>query len=356
MVDVDVVRQRDLAGGDAVQEVALAAPVLPDEPVAPPHRELELARLDHLAPAHAHAELHHLHVARERLRGQVARARAQVLVVVLLPLLFALLRGHFLVVLALLLGVLVLALVLADVVGHVVGDVHGEHVHGLLPARRRRRLVPDLLLVAVHRPVLHQPRLRAQLPHEFLVVRDHEHPPLEGDNAPGQRPEGLLVQVIGGLVQGQDVRPIPHRRRKHQPRLLPAREPLDLVISQHGVDLEVGQMLADLGGGEGADGGPPLLRLHHLVEPLHQLHHVWRLVLQEVEGLPAVVLVLAANLLALVHQRLASDGARHDVADVAADQPQLVLLRSQHQVRRRRHLLVGPEEEAVLDVVDGRLV
>eukprot|EP00959_Pyramimonas_sp_CCMP1952_P284824 5954637-Pyramimonas_sp.AAC.1 len=48
-----------------------------------------------------------------------------------------------------------------------------------------------------------------------------------------------------------------------------------------GVDLEVRQVFADLAGGEGPDGGAALLRLHHLVEPLHQFHHILRHVLQK---------------------------------------------------------------------------
>eukprot|EP00964_Phaeocystis_antarctica_P034802 scaffold19826_cov60-Phaeocystis_antarctica.AAC.1 len=75
-----------------------------------------------------------------------------------------------------------------------------------------------------HLAVAYDPHLLGDLAHEELVVADEDDGALEGLDALGQGADALEVEVVGGLIQDDDVwLDVAHRREGHA-RALPARE------------------------------------------------------------------------------------------------------------------------------------
>ena len=65
--------------------------------------------------------------------------------------------------------------------------------------------------------------------HEFLVVRGEEHAALEGDETVVEGGDALEVEVVGGLVEDEEVPPLEHHLGEHAAHLFAAREHLRLL-------------------------------------------------------------------------------------------------------------------------------
>ena len=103
----------------------------------------------------------------------------------------------------------------------------------------------------------HEPLLRAQRADELVVVRDHHHAAAEVADGDGQPAERVAVQVVGRLVQHEQVRVVPHGARQHHLHLLPARQPRDLVVvGDFRVQADVLEVFGDYLGGELAEAEP----------------------------------------------------------------------------------------------------
>mmetsp|Transcript_18179 Transcript_18179/g.36808 ORF Transcript_18179/g.36808 Transcript_18179/m.36808 type:complete len:214 (-) Transcript_18179:121-762(-) len=146
-------------------------------------------------------------------------------------------------------------------------------------------LVHDLLVAACalalppQPPGVAQPRLRAQRACELAVVTDHDHPAIVRADSGGEGAQRVAVEVVCGLVEHQNVRVLPHRRRQHHLHLLPARETPDAVVAcKLRLEPHVSERLLHLFGGEGlargaeAQGLALIHAVDELLEPkLHQL-------------------------------------------------------------------------------------
>uniref|UniRef100_A0A1J3GZS4 Uncharacterized protein n=2 Tax=Noccaea caerulescens TaxID=107243 RepID=A0A1J3GZS4_NOCCA len=229
----------------------------------------------------------------------------------------------------------------------------------------RRGLAGDLALAAAHVPLL-----RAHLVDELVVVRHDNHAAavlLEGAGHGAQR---LAVQVVGGLIQHQDVGLLPHGGAQHQLHLLATRQAADLGVGgELGGQAQVGQHLLHVLGGQGlaqqAGGG----RLLHVDVGEHLLEaHLLEPVAGQPRGLHLALplhLVLVATLLLAAAQQLLHH-ALH-----AVDHLDLVHLLLLLLLELARHLvqglavlaggvtpldvLVGGHVQVVLNVVEGVL-
>ena len=101
------------------------------------------------------------------------------------------------------------------------------------------------------------PLLGAERADELLVVRDHHHAALVVADGDGEPAERVAVQVVGRLVEHEQVRVVPHRAREHDFDLLPARQAGDLVVvGDVRVEANVFEVLGDDLGGELAEAEP----------------------------------------------------------------------------------------------------
>ena len=139
------------------------------------------------------------------------------------------------------------------------GHARGGAAHGAAAGAAVLEAVQGDGEVALVRdaPVGDVPLLRAERAHELLVVRDHDDAALvvaDRDREPAER---VAVQVVGRLVQHQQVRVVPHRAREHDFDLLPARQAGDLVVvGDFRVEADVFEVLGDDFGRELAEAEP----------------------------------------------------------------------------------------------------
>merc|ERR1712216_1038539 len=90
------------------------------------------------------------------------------------------------------------------------------------------RLLQHLLLVVlnlaaelVHRPAAEDPELIADLADEVPVVADPQHAAREALQRQHDGVDGLEIQVVGGLVEDEEMRLAEERERQREPALLP---------------------------------------------------------------------------------------------------------------------------------------
>merc|ERR1711924_395989 len=89
----------------------------------------------------------------------------------------------------------------------------------------------------------HLPDFRRNVAEELGVVRNHEHAALELLDGARERAERVAVQIIGGLVEHDNVRAEPHGRADDALHLLAARQVLHLAVgAELLVQAEVVQM------------------------------------------------------------------------------------------------------------------
>mmetsp|Transcript_6004 Transcript_6004/g.10398 ORF Transcript_6004/g.10398 Transcript_6004/m.10398 type:complete len:354 (-) Transcript_6004:2599-3660(-) len=115
-------------------------------------------------------------------------------------------------------------------------------------------------------------------------------------------------------------------------------------------------MLADLLAGDGPDGHTGLVRLELLVIVLDQLQHVRRHLLNEHQRLPVRVRLLAPHLVHLVPQLVAARLPPQHRLDGPARLHGLLVFGREVHARHLAHLLVATHVEAVLDVLEGRVL
>ena len=186
-------------------------------------------------------------------------------------------------------------------------------------------------------------------------MRYGQHAALEVLQRLGKRCQGVVVEVVGGLVQRDDVGVDPHRCGQHQTRLLSPGHSLDLAHGEVLVDSELLQVQTDLLLGQRPEVHARLHRLELLVKVANHLHDVLVLLHERRDGLPLGVLVLAAAPSALVEQGLAALLATDDLADVAALHRLLELILGEVVRRPLGDLLVAAQVEAVLQVLQRRV-
>mmetsp|Transcript_108344 Transcript_108344/g.271561 ORF Transcript_108344/g.271561 Transcript_108344/m.271561 type:complete len:696 (+) Transcript_108344:201-2288(+) len=79
---------------------------------------------------------------------------------------------------------------------------------------------------------LHDPLLRGDAIAEFLVVRDDQDTALVVLDGQDQGPEPLAIEIVGGLIQDQDVRVLPHGGRQDHLHLHAAAQLIDLRVAR----------------------------------------------------------------------------------------------------------------------------
>mmetsp|Transcript_28143 Transcript_28143/g.48826 ORF Transcript_28143/g.48826 Transcript_28143/m.48826 type:complete len:633 (-) Transcript_28143:351-2249(-) len=114
------------------------------------------------------------------------------------------------------------------------GPVPGRHPSLLVHVRARLLRLADAQLEVGNVPLVAgdpllvaDPDLLRHLRDQAHVVRDQHQAALELGDGPGQRVDGLHVQVVGGLIQQQQVRGLLGHLGEDHARLLPVREVLD---------------------------------------------------------------------------------------------------------------------------------
>mmetsp|Transcript_68211 Transcript_68211/g.188929 ORF Transcript_68211/g.188929 Transcript_68211/m.188929 type:complete len:304 (-) Transcript_68211:293-1204(-) len=179
-----------------------------------------------------------------------------------------------------------------------------------------------LLLVALgllgDAPALDQPHLVTDLLDELLRVRDHDDAALVPGEALDQRVQRLHVDVIRGLVEGDDVRLRPEGRAQGELGLLPGGEAADLAVQDHVlVEAELLEVLDDLLLAQGPLVHPDGLRGLPLVEGLREGRHAHHLELGH--GLERVLLLIReVRPLHLVQHLVSPNHAADDVPDLVA--------------------------------------
>jgi hypothetical protein len=78
--------------------------------------------------------------------------------------------------------------------------------------------------------VSHMPLLGAERADELLVVGDHDDAAFVFANRDGEAPQGVAVEEVGGFVEDEEVRVVPHRAREDDFDFLPAAQTRDLVV------------------------------------------------------------------------------------------------------------------------------
>ena len=181
-------------------------------------------------------------------------------------------------------------------------------------------------------------------------MRDGQDAALEVLERLGERRQGVVVEIVRGLVQRDDVRVNPHRRREYQTGLLSAGHALDLAHREVLIDPELFQVQPDLLFGQRPEVHAGVHRFQFLVKVANHLHDVLVLLRQRRERLPLGVLILAPAPSALVEQRLAALLAADDLADL----PALLRLRElklrEVMARPFRDFFIAALVETVLEV------
>ena len=99
-----------------------------------------------------------------------------------------------------------------------------------------------------HPSVVDVPLLGRERADELLVMGDHDHAALEVADRDGETAERVTVQEVGGLVQHEEMRVVPHGTGDDDLDLLTTRERADLVVvGDLGIQSQVFKVLADDG-------------------------------------------------------------------------------------------------------------
>mmetsp|Transcript_14470 Transcript_14470/g.27591 ORF Transcript_14470/g.27591 Transcript_14470/m.27591 type:complete len:882 (+) Transcript_14470:386-3031(+) len=164
---------------------------------------------------------------------------------------------------------------------------------------------------------IHDPRLGTELRAEFVVVRDHDDASVKSFDGSRERSQRLPIEVVGRLVEDEDVRLVPHGRRKDDLHLLPSGQRRHTVVrAKLPGQAAVLKVLLDVLGRERADvkagplGNLEIHRLHCLL-PAHLLERLLGEVLAAVDG-GSRVLDLVLVILGLV-RLTATDQLRHNL-------------------------------------------
>ena len=95
-------------------------------------------------------------------------------------------------------------------------------------------------------PVCDVPLLRAEGADELLVVGDHHDAASVVADGDGEAAQAVAVEVVGGFVEDEQVRVVPHGAREHDLDLLAAGEARDfVVVGDFGVEAHVFKVLGD---------------------------------------------------------------------------------------------------------------
>mmetsp|Transcript_16107 Transcript_16107/g.28990 ORF Transcript_16107/g.28990 Transcript_16107/m.28990 type:complete len:515 (-) Transcript_16107:1255-2799(-) len=171
------------------------------------------------------------------------------------------------------------------------------------------------------------PYLIRQSSDEFIVMRDHDDTSLKLLNRRGQSSERVTIQIVGGLIQDQEMRTMPHGRREDQLDLLPSGQAANGGMgSEFRLQSKVLKILLDTDNGERAGSG---LSLFGQDLPIHFIDQLFESTLDEfiagnptvefdgAETLPRDFVIKGLFLLAAVHE-LVQDSF------LAVDHPHLV--------------------------------
>jgi len=154
----------------------------------------------------------------------------------------------------------------------------------------------DNELTSIDRPLLNSDSVS-----ELAVVGNNDHSTTKVLDGQGQSSERVTIQVVGGLVQDQQMGVEPHGGGKDDLDLLTTGKTANTAVGgELGIKSEITQVLLDLNSGQGAGPGTSLGSLL-VVEGLEDLLETPLLKL--LTGNPGVVLIGAANELNLVLER-----------------------------------------------------
>eukprot|EP00051_Salpingoeca_urceolata_P026343 m.476960 g.476960 ORF g.476960 m.476960 type:complete len:1145 (-) comp20711_c0_seq1:131-3565(-) len=136
-------------------------------------------------------------------------------------------------------------------------DLVADGVDHLLELGKLGRLLegvchPFGVTLAVEKAVFEDPRLGAQLRAKLVVVRDHDDTALKLADGAGEGAERVAVEVVGGLVENENVGLVPGGCGEHDLDLLAAREGRHARVGAVlAVETDVFEVLLDVGLGEG---------------------------------------------------------------------------------------------------------
>ena len=85
-------------------------------------------------------------------------------------------------------------------------------------------IIGEIAVIGPHRAVLHEPQSIGHKLNEMHVVRDQDDRAVIDVERLDQRAPALDVEMVGGLVEHQQLRRLAGDERKVEPRLLPARK------------------------------------------------------------------------------------------------------------------------------------
>jgi len=154
----------------------------------------------------------------------------------------------------------------------------------------------DNELTSIDRPLLNSDSVS-----ELAVVGNNDHSTTKVLDGQGQSSERVTIQVVGGLVQDQQMGVEPHGGGKDDLDLLTTGKTANTAVGgELGIKSEITQVLLDLNSGQGAGPGTSLGSLL-VVKGLKDLLETP--LLELLTGNPGVVLIGAANELNLVLER-----------------------------------------------------
>ncbi len=107
-------------------------------------------------------------------------------------------------------------------------------------------VVVEIAVEGLHRAVGDQPQPVGDQFDQMRVVRDQQHRALEIGERADQRLARVDVQMVGRLVEDQQMRRVARGQRQQQPRLLAARQVFDRRLGAVGIEPEAGELRAHL--------------------------------------------------------------------------------------------------------------
>mmetsp|Transcript_2571 Transcript_2571/g.7552 ORF Transcript_2571/g.7552 Transcript_2571/m.7552 type:complete len:298 (-) Transcript_2571:1381-2274(-) len=176
---------------------------------------------------------------------------------------------------------------------------NGLHFTGHTDAFNDDLATTDVPLLLAHRRI------------KLLIVRDHQHRASPLIKRRRQRTEGFAIQVVGGLIQNEQMGTVPHGSGQNKLHLLSTGQSADLAVgSEFLLEAKVIQVLLNLGRGTGAKVQSSLLGRNFLVGLLQELLEAHGK--QFLLGVVLVILLAHMSLLHLIFQNPSTDATRPD--------------------------------------------
>ena len=118
--------------------------------------------------------------------------------------------------------------------------------HRLTPRRKPREVIVEIAVEFRDLPIRDENECVAHRPQQRTVVRDQHHAALEFGQRRSESVPHFQVQMVGRLVEEQQIRPLPHEKREHETRLLASGERSDLRIGHRTAEIKPAQIVAQV--------------------------------------------------------------------------------------------------------------